>query len=303
MAATAGRLGSAGLLKGILVPGLVAATFLALATVGAFLLRNTTSVDGVNGFVETLSGQSGSFVVGLGILAPLGFAFSAGLAAAFNPCGFAMLPAYMGLYMGIGDKGSVTHPAKQLGRALLVGSAVTAGFVMLFGVTGIVIGIGARSVVGNVLPWLSLLIGMLLTIVGAWVLVGGNLYTAFAQQVATRIGDPDKNNISGYFLFGVSYGVASLSCTLPIFLAVVGTTFAISSIITSLSQFVLYALGMGFIVVALTLGMALFQGTVVQLFRRTLPYVQSVSACLMLVAGAYITFYWLSLGGLLNRLA
>ncbi len=285
------------------VPVLVAAASLAVAVVGAFLVRDATGIDGVNGFVETLSGQSGSFIGGLGILAPLGFAFGAGLAAAFNPCGFAMLPAYMGLYMGTGDEGEGTHPVKQLGRALLVGGAVTAGFVVLFGIAGIVIGIGARSVVGDVLPWLGLVIGVILAIVGAWVVGGGKLYTAFAQQAATRIGDPGKNNVSGYFLFGVSYGVASLSCTLPIFLAVVGTTFAVSSIFTSLTQFVLYALGMGLIIVALTLGMALFQSAMVRLLRKALPYIQPVGAWLMVVAGAYITFYWLSLGGLLDRLA
>ena len=294
--------GNARLLKGVLLPGLVAVISLGVAVVGAFLVRGATGIDGVNGFVESLSGRSGSFVGGLGVLAPLGFAFGAGLAAAFNPCGFAMLPAYMGLYMGTGDE-KETHPVMQIGRALLVGGAVTAGFVVLFGIAGVVIGIGARSVVGDVLPWLGLVIGVLLAVVGAWVLGGGKLYTAFAQQAAARIGDPGQNNVPGYFLFGVSYGVASLSCTLPIFLAVVGTTFAVSSILTSLGQFVLYALGMGLVIVALTLGMALFRGAMVRAMRGALPYIQPVGAWLMVVAGAYITFYWLSLGGLLDRLA
>ena len=216
--------GNARLLKGVLLPGLVAVISLGVAVVGAFLVRGATGIDGVNGFV----GMAETEVVGrLGVLAPLGFAFGAGLAAAFNPCGFAMLPAYMGLYMGTGDEEG-THPVTQLGRALLVGGAVTAGFVVLFGIAGVVIGIGARSVVGDVLPWLGLAIGVLLAVVGAWVIGGGKLYTAIAQQAAARIGDPGQNNVPGYFLFGVSYGVASLSCTLPIFLAVVGTTFAVS---------------------------------------------------------------------------
>ena len=294
--------GNARLLKGVLLPGLVAVISLGVAVVGAFLVRGATGIDGVNGFVESLSGRSGSFVGDLGVLAPLGFAFGAGLAAAFNPCGFAMLPAYMGLYMGTGDE-KESHPVMQIGRAFLVGGAVTAGFVVLFGIAGVVIGIGARSVVGDILPWLGLVIGVLLAVVGAWVLGGGKLYTAFAQQAAARIGDPGQNNVPGYFLFGLSYGVASLSCTLPIFLSVVGTTFAVSSIFTSLGQFVLYALGMGLVIVALTLGMALFRGAMVRAMRGALPYIQPVGAWLMVVAGAYITFYWLSLGGLLDRLA
>ena len=49
--------------------------------------------------------------------------------------------------------------------------------------------------------------------------------------------------------------------------------------------------------------MALFRGAMVRAMRGALPYIQPVGAWLMVVAGAYITFYWLSLGGLLDRLA
>ena len=36
------------------------------------------------------------------------FAFSAGAAAAFNPCGAAMFPAYVGYHIGIGQKSNGT---------------------------------------------------------------------------------------------------------------------------------------------------------------------------------------------------
>ncbi len=100
----------------------------------------------------------------------------------------------------------------------------------------------------------------------------------------------------GYFLFGLSYGTASLSCTLPIFLTVIGTTVATSSFVTSLGQFLLFAVGMGLVIMALTLGMALFKGTMVRWVRKMLPYVQPIGAWLMVIAGAYIVFYWLTLG-------
>ncbi len=34
---------------------------------------------------------------------PLGFAFTAGMATAANPCGFAMLPAHLSLYLGTSE--------------------------------------------------------------------------------------------------------------------------------------------------------------------------------------------------------
>lgn len=34
---------------------------------------------------------------------PMGYAFGAGMVSTVNPCGFAMLPAYLSLYMGAKD--------------------------------------------------------------------------------------------------------------------------------------------------------------------------------------------------------
>ena len=288
--------------KKIGLPVLLATIALAIPFAGALAIGSGQGIDGVNGFVESLSGNSSTWLggLGLGLLAPLGFAFAAGMASAVNPCGFAMLPAYLGLYLG-GDQDLVETPSpvRNLAKALLVGSTVTAGFVVLFGAVGAVMSLGARSFVVGVLPWLGLVIGIALAVAGSWMVGGGKLYTGFAAQAASRMGDPGKTNVKGYFIFGLSYGTASLSCTLPIFLAVVGTSLAVSSLAASLGQFVLYALGMGFVILALTLGIAFFKQAMVGALRKAMPYVQPVGSWLMVVAGAYIVFYWLTIGGLL----
>lgn len=291
---------STGFARGVILPVGVAAAALTIAVVGALLVRGGSEVDGVNFFVESISGIAARSLGGWGVIAPLGFAFGAGIAAAFNPCGFAMLPAYMGLYLGIHDERNTPSFVGQLGKALLIGGSVTAGFVLLFAAAGAVIGLGARSVVGSVLPWVGLGIGVLLTIAGAWLLSGGKLYTALAQQMSERFGNPGQTNARGYFIFGLSYGLASLSCTLPIFLAVIGTSFSTATIWTSFAQFVLYALGMGAVIIALTLLMAVFKGAVVGVMRRAMPYIQPIGTWLMLIAGTYIVFYWLTIGNALG---
>ena len=294
-------LGGARLWRTFMWPGLVAAAALGAAIIGAVIINDNSGGDDVNAFVEALSGRSQSFLGDLGILAPLGFAFVAGAVAAVNPCGFAMLPAYMGLYLGTTDEQRRgRHPVWQLAKAIQVGGAVTAGFVVLFGVAGTIIGVGARSAVVDILPWLGFTIGVLLVLFGSWTLGGGKLYTALATRAAEHMGDPTNVGVRGYFVFGLSYGTASLSCTLPIFLAVVGTTFAASTIATSFGQFVLYALGMGLVIQSLTIGMALFKGTMVGALRKALPYVQPIGTWMMIVAGSYIVFYWLTIGTLLD---
>jgi cytochrome c biogenesis protein CcdA len=153
----------------------------------------------------------------------------------------------------------------------------------------------------QVTPWFGLTVGVVLAFAGAWLLGGGEPYGGLAARAAARIGNPSQVNVRGYVLFGLSYGIASLSCTLPIFLAVVGTSLAVSGFLNSLVQFVLYAMGMGLVITALTIGMALFKGAIVGALHQALRYVQPLGALLMILAGSYIVFYWLSLGGLISR--
>lgn len=285
--------------RGILIAGGIAAVAYAIAVIGALVVRDATGIDAVNRFVELLSGSSGSGISNLGI--KLGFAYAVGAASAVNPCGFAMLPAYLGLYVSGGNREQERErPFRLVARAIMVGLSVSIGFVILFGAVGLVLGFGSQAVVVTALPWVGLAVGVLLVGAGAFMASGGKIYTSLAQRAASRIGDPSQLNIPGYVLFGVSYGLASLSCTLPLFLAVLGVGAGLSSgFLDTLSQFVLYAAGMGSVIMVLTLGMAVARTVLLRWMRAALPYVGVVGAWLMVVAGTYIVFYWLTLGDLL----
>ena len=280
--------------KSYIVPLLMGGAALAVAVVGGMIVGGESGVGGINGFVEKLSGNS---TTKLGDIAParFGFAFAAGMVAAVNPCGFAMLPAYLSLYLGANEAGRTQNFALQIAKALLVGLTVSAGFLLLFGAIGLIIG-GGGELVRDALPWIGLIVGGLLVLLGAWMLSGGKFYSNFATQAASRIGNPNQVSIKGYFLFGLSYGIASLSCTLPIFLAVVGTSLTVSDLPSALGQMALYGVGMGVVIIVCTIGIAIFKGAMVGALRKVLPWVQPISAVLMVVAGMYIVFYWLTLG-------
>ena len=281
-----------------MLPAAVATVALATAFIGAIVIGNDSGIDDVNLFVERLSGDSGSWLGGL-VSASALFALAAGMASAVNPCGFAMLPAYLGMYLGdeAGQQIAI-NPVKHFVRALAVGLTVTAGFVVLFGLVGIIIAAGA-GFIGYLLLWLGLGIGIGLAIVGAWMVGGGKLYTGVAARAASHMGNPAQVGMKGYFIFGISYGTASLSCTLPIFLAVVGISVAGRSISSVFGDFLLFALGMGIVIIALTLGMAFFKTAMVVALRKALPYIHSVGPWLMVIAGTYIVFYWLTVGDLI----
>ena len=104
----------------------------------------------------------------------------------------------------------------------------------------------------------------------------------------------------GYLLFGLTYGIASLSCTLPIFLAVLGGSLATASVSSTLAQMALYGLGMGFVITMLTIAVALFRESMQRWMKGAMRWVEPIGTIFLFVAGVYIVYYWLTIGGLLN---
>ena len=90
----------------------------------------------------------------------LALAFTTGMVATVNPCGFAMLPAYLSFFIGIEDRNE-DDPRASVWRALVVGLAVTLGFAATFAVVGLLVSRVTRSVY-DVAPWISLVIGFAL---------------------------------------------------------------------------------------------------------------------------------------------
>lgn len=241
------------------------------------------------------------------------YAFTAGMVATVNPCGFAMLPAYISYYLATGEgnpgplqqsdglslvglkaQGRLGKTMSRLLHALLVGGTLTAGFVVLFALAGTLISLGAYALV-TAMPWIGLLIGVALVLLGGWLLLGHHLALPGLPQL--QVGR--ERTLRGIFLFGVAYGLASLSCTLPVFLVAVGSAFTQQGIGMGLARFLAYGLGMGALLMALTLSLALFKGVLVRYLQRALPYVERAGAVLLLGAGAYIIYYWLTAGQLL----
>jgi cytochrome c-type biogenesis protein len=67
---------------------------------------------------------------------PYALALNAGMLATVNPCGFALLPAYLGAFLSTQGEQSRVSAVR---RGLLVSLTVTLGFVVVFAVFGAVI--------------------------------------------------------------------------------------------------------------------------------------------------------------------
>ena len=246
--------------------------------------------------MSEFQGLLADLISSLAGLLPFGFAFGAGMVAAVNPCGFAMLPAYLSLYVGAEEEEFEGRSSvARLLRALLVAGCVSLGFVLLFSAVGVIVSAGGTALL-SAMPVLGILVGAGLVALGLWMLAGRALYSGAFERFAGRLANPKEVSLKGFFLFGLAYGAGSLSCTLPVFLVVVGTGIASGGFLSGAGQFLVFALGKASVLVALTLALALFKQGLVTRLRKAVPYVQLASAVLLMLAGAYVLYYWLSYG-------
>ncbi|PZG18123.1 cytochrome C biogenesis protein [Micromonospora craterilacus] len=217
--------------------------------------------------------------------APYALALAAGLLAAVNPCGFALLPAYLSFLVLDGSDGG--GRSRAVGRALLLTAAMTVGFVAVFGVFGL-LAAPAADVIARHLPWVSVAIGLVLVALGGVLLAGRQLPTV-GPKLGT--GPEVTRRFGSMALFGASYAVASLGCTIGPFLAVVVTGFRSGSVAAGVGLFVAYAIGMALVVGAVALAVALAKMSLVRGLRRAAPLISRAAGALLIVAGGYVAWY------------
>ena len=216
--------------------------------------------------------------------APLALAFGAGMLATVNPCGFAMLPAYLGYFLGTDAHDKDVQAS--IGRSLGVGLSVSAGFLVVFSVVGLAIYHLSASF-DRWTPWATMVIGAVLVVLGIAMLRG---FEPVVSLPKLERGGRERTGRS-MFVFGVSYAIASISCALPLFTGAVAGTFRRENLVSSLAVVVAYALGMTLVLLALTVTMGMARQSLVRWLRRALPYVTRVSGALLVVAGAYLAHY------------
>src|SRR2546425_1207623 len=263
-----------------------------LQVAATLLLLPALAVIGLLALLIAVRNRAESTVANLATLIPLGWAFAAGMVASVNPCGFFMLPAYLSYQLGApGALGS--SRARHVSRALGLGVMATSGFLLILAAVGLVIASGGQWLI-RTFPYAGVTIGGALTLLGVWMLGSGRTIGLLASSRAYVVPHRSARNV---FLFGIAYAAGSLSCTLPVFLLVVGTSLASEGLLASFSQFISFGLGMGTILMVVTIGAVLFQDVLAGLVRAIIPHVHRLSALFLIGAGLYLVYYWVWLSG------
>ncbi len=222
--------------------------------------------------------------------ATLTFAFGAGALSTVNPCGFALLPAFLAYYLG--QEASSARPALagRLTRGVRAGIALSAGYAGVFTVAGLLLAAGLRLLIG-VVPWVAVLVGGALVALGLVLMAGRTVGLRVDATALTRNGD--RAGLRGVVVFGAAYAIASLSCTLAVLLAVVGQALASADVLAVVAVFAAYAAGAASVLVLLAVSAALASGALARAVRRALPFVGRLSGAVLVISGVYLVAYWL----------
>ncbi len=217
----------------------------------------------------------------------LGLAFLQGMVASINPCGFVLLPTYLLFFLGVQAAEQVADQRASMRRALVVGSAVAAGFVAVFLVVGVITETIDTWLLSNA-KYATVVIGVAFVVLGVAMLAG------YRPRFATPHLDAGgrTRSVGSMFVYGIAYAVASLGCTMPLFLVTVFGTGRREGFAAGVANAVFYGAGMGLVVIALTVSLAGANQLLLGALRSAMRYVDLVAAAFLVLSGVYLLYYF-----------
>lgn len=216
----------------------------------------------------------------------LASAFTQGLIAAVNPCGFVLLPTYLLYFLGMENLRPGAEKA-SIGRALAVSLSVSAGFMSVFVIIGAITKWSTKWFTEQA-PYVSLVIGVLLAILGVAMIFGYRLpFTTPKLDIAKR-----DRSVQSMFVFGIAYAIASIGCTIGPFMAVVLGGVSTDGVLTGIAAIGIYGLGMALLVTGLTVTLALANTALLRALRRGMQWFEYAAGVMVLLTGLYLSYYW-----------
>ncbi len=215
--------------------------------------------------------------------------FLRGLVAAVNPCGFVLLPTYLMFFLGAETSEVSTGLGVRrasIRRALTVSSALTAGFMTVFVIVGLVT-YNFTSWIQQHARYATIVIAVGLIVLGIAMLSGRGVGLALPRL---DVGGRDRG-VRSMFLFGVAYAVASLGCTIGLFLP---TLLAVRSkgFVGAIGNVAAYAAGMGLLITALTVSLAVAKIGLLGVLRRGMHRVEKIAGAFVVLSGLYLAYYF-----------
>tara|TARA_Y100000768_G_scaffold387627_1_gene379548 strand:+ start:1203 stop:1985 length:783 start_codon:yes stop_codon:yes gene_type:complete len=238
------------------------------------------------------SASTSTAFINLSSILRAGIAFSAGLVAVFNPCGFALLSVYLSYFIKDRNTQKSVSAYKNIYESILISTAVTIGFVIIFFIFGIMISGGFYSL-KSIFSYVGILISVILLGYGFYVLSGGMIYFSKLNVISNSINSKNDKSLKFYFYYGISYGLTSLSCSLPIFMSIVFSFSNTSSFDLLIKDFVLFSMGAWFSLIIVSFAL-LFLKSFLEKIKLFFKIYNLATSIILIVSGSYLILYWMS---------
>jgi cytochrome c-type biogenesis protein len=216
----------------------------------------------------------------------VGLSFLRGLAAAVNPCGFILLPTYLMYFLGLQGQ----HPGSQrasIRRGLVVSGAVSAGFLTVFLAVGL-ISVHFTQWINQNARYATVVIGAALIVLGVAMLFGYKLPISTPRLDAGG----RERTVASMFVYGIAYAVASIGCSIGLFIATLFTRTRTDGVLSGIANFVAYGTGMALLVTALTITLAVANTGLLRVLRTGMRHVESIAAVFVVLSGLYLVYYF-----------
>ncbi len=212
----------------------------------------------------------------------LSFSFLAGLAMFFNPCGIALLPAYVSFLLG--QKEADQKKLTRAFRGFKIGVVVSSGILSVFLTAGVLI-----SLFGNFLApyafWFGTLTGAALIVLGITMLIGKTISITIPHNFKTRDG------YAKFYVFGIVYAIGGIGCTLPIFLLVVFTALGGGSFLGGIANFLAFSSGTILLMLVVTTATAISKTFIERWIVSRMKIIYKLSSLVIIGAGVYLIYF------------
>ena len=212
---------------------------------------------------------------------PLALVLGAGFVTLLSPCGYALLPGLIGYLLG--GKVSIRGAVRGALTAIF-------GVLLVFVAVGIILSI-ASGLIRAIVPHLTIGAAVIIMTIGIAKIFELNLPV---------IGNAPSINIkpTGFFTYGIAYAFAGAGCTFPIFFAVLLYASTVPGI-GALATMLTYSVGLAVPLLITSVLTATANDAIVRRIARLTGKIQRVSGSVLLAAGVYLIYSYLTSGALL----
>jgi len=216
-----------------------------------------------------------------------GIALLLGLWGFFAPCAFPLMPGYVSYYLGRYEGGTT------LRGSVKAGIAAAAGIIGIFALIGAAVAIGGVAVQSYLTSYSKYFlpgVGFAIILLGLAMVFGKTeIFDRFGGILASyssKLGGGAR--YSGLFLYGVGYGLASMGCLAPVFIALIFAGLAAGGAVEALLVFLFFSIGMGSMMLTVSVLVGTAKMKILERLKKMTPYISRACGLVLIIAGVII---------------